>query len=189
MTGDQAPERVTQTEYAQLRGYSKSYVSKLKNQQRLVLDDDGLVLVAQTDAVVAALRDPTRGGDRTGKRRRREAPAAPVAAPAANRGPAGDGELSYTDAARQEKIERTRLLQLEIAEKAGAMVPRAMVDAEAFRRGRHGVEALMAIKDRLSARLAVETDPAKIEVMLDAELRRVAEIIASGEGLPVGEGA
>ncbi|AOH36869.1 hypothetical protein BGP89_11315 [Luteimonas sp. JM171] len=183
MTADQVPERVTQTGYAQLRGYAKSYVTKLKNQQRLVLDEDGLVLVAQTDAVIAALRDPTRGGDRTGKRRRREAPAAPAAAPATNGQPAGDGELSYTDAARQEKIERTRLLQLEIAEKAGALVPREQVDAEMFRRGRHGVEALMSIKDRLSARLAVESDVHKIEAMLDVELRRVAKIIASGEAL------
>lgn len=187
---DQAPLAVTQKEYAELRGYTPQYVSKLKKQQRLVLDASGLVLVAQSDAVIAAMRDPTRGGDRTGKRRRQDqAPAAPAAAPAAKGQPSGEGELSYTDAARQEKIERTRLLQLEIAEKAGALVPRAEVEAEAFRRGRHGVEALMSIKDRLSTRLAVESDPIKIEAMLDAELRRVAEIIASGEGLALKDAA
>lgn len=184
-----AADRLTQVEYAQLRGYSPQYVSKLKKQQRLVLDADGLVLVAQTDAVIAALRDPARGGDRTGKRAREQAAPAPAADAGAARareglapatGGAAADRQTYAEAATQEKLERTRLLQLEIAEKSGQLLRRDQVEAEAFRRGRQALEALMAMKDRLCGRLAAETDPLKVEAMLDDEIRRAARIIASG---------
>lgn len=53
-------EKVTQAEYARRRGLSKSYITKLKADGRLVLSADGLVVVDETDALIAETADHTR---------------------------------------------------------------------------------------------------------------------------------
>jgi phage terminase Nu1 subunit (DNA packaging protein) len=51
---------VNQAEFARLQGWSKSYVTKLKGEGRLVMSPDGLVDVAATRAKIAATADPNR---------------------------------------------------------------------------------------------------------------------------------
>lgn len=191
MTGE--PERCSKAEYARLRGVSDSYVSKLHHKHRLVLDARGLVIVKSTDTLVAASRDPTRGGDRTGKHARRDAERAaapsPTAAPAEPQtsGPAGaapqtQGDpdaMTLTEAARAEKIERTRSLRLDNAVKAGELVRKDAVEAEAFRCARQAQELLMALRDRLVPLLAAESDEHAIGTLLDAEFRHVLAVIAA----------
>jgi hypothetical protein len=87
--------------------------------------------------------------------------------------------MSLTDVVRAEKIERWRLLQLEVAEQAGQLVRRDVVDAETFRRTRQAQELFMALRERLVPLLAVENDERAIDVLLDAEFRQVLSILAS----------
>jgi transcriptional regulator with XRE-family HTH domain len=47
-----AASKLSQADFARLQGWSKSYVSKLKKESRLVLDDAGLVDVAPTLALI-----------------------------------------------------------------------------------------------------------------------------------------
>jgi len=46
-------EVMTQAEYAAARGWSKAYVTKLKQQGRLVMTDDGRVRTAESDKLIA----------------------------------------------------------------------------------------------------------------------------------------
>jgi len=177
------PERCSKAAYARLRGISRSYVSRLGHKHRLVLDERGLVVVASTDALVRAVRDPTRGGDRSGKNTGALAAAcpehtAPIPAGATPTLQGGDlNSMSLTEATRAQKIEQTRLLQLDVAERSGQLVRRDVVEAETFRRARQAQEALMAMRERLAPLLAIESNEHAIENLLDAELRQVIAII------------
>jgi hypothetical protein len=189
------PARVSKSEYARMRGVSSSYVSKLHRQNRLVVDDRGLVIVQMTDTLVQATRDPARGGDRTGKRSERVAHEAQAtgnsAAPSAGAGPMASPQsesMSLSEAARSEKIERTRKLRLEVAEQAGQLLRRDAVEAETFKRARQGQEALMALKDRLPPLLASETDERAIDALLDVEFRHVIAVL-TGSKSPLQEAA
>lgn len=51
---------LTKSEFAARRGWSKSYVSKLASQDRLVLTDDGKVDVEATEALLVESADPSK---------------------------------------------------------------------------------------------------------------------------------
>ena len=51
---------ISKTEFAARRGWAKSYVSKLANQDRLVLTDDGKVELEATEALLAESADPSK---------------------------------------------------------------------------------------------------------------------------------
>ena len=87
--------------------------------------------------------------------------------------------MSLADATRREKLERIRALQLQNAERGGALVRRDAVEAEAFSRGRQAQELLMALRDRLPPLLAQESDARAISELLDAEFRHVIAVIAA----------
>jgi hypothetical protein len=171
---------MTVTEYAGHRGVSQPLISRWKSQGRLVLDSSGRILVRASDLVLDQDMHPTKGG-RSGSRAASEPVAAP-APPSDERDPKGEGdELSLANAARLEKVQKVRLLHMEIEEKAGNLVSRADVERTAFDLARRGQEALMGIADRLSPQLAAESDPHRVHVLLSDELRRVCELIASLE--------
>lgn len=52
---------MTQSEYARLRGFSDSYVSKLKRQGRIVFSRPGFVNVDATNRLIENTRAPARG--------------------------------------------------------------------------------------------------------------------------------
>ena len=150
------------------------------------------MIVERSKALITATRKSvTRGGDQTGKRARLAAeraaatdaaasplssaePSASVPAGAAPAASARSGEpLSLADAARAEKIERTRKLLIENATAAGLLVRRADVDAEVFKRTRQAQESLLAMKDRLVPLLAIEANEQAIDALLERELRHV----------------
>jgi hypothetical protein len=172
---------MTVTEYALHRGVSQPLISRWKKEGRLVLDSTGRILVRATDLVLGKDMHPTKGG-RSGSRAASDPSPPPpsTAAPDADGQGSGD-ELSLANAARLEKVQKVRLLHMEIEEKAGNLVSRSDVERTAFDLARRGQEALMGIADRLSPQLAAEADPHRVHVMLSDELRRVCELIASLE--------
>jgi hypothetical protein len=173
---------MTVTEYAGHRGVSQPLISRWKSQGRLVLDSSGRILVRASDLVLDQDMHPTKGG-RAGSRAASE-PAAPSPSAAGSDDRPGQGEgdeLSLANAARLEKVQKVRLLHMEIEEKAGNLVSRSDVERTAFDLARRGQEALMGIADRLSPQLAAESDPHRVHVLLSDELRRVCELIASLE--------
>lgn len=51
---------ISKTEFAAQRGWAKSYVSKLANQEQLVLTEDGKVELEATEALLAKSADPSK---------------------------------------------------------------------------------------------------------------------------------
>jgi hypothetical protein len=180
--------RMSLAEYARARGYSGSYVSRLKRKHRLVVDERGLVVVDSSDRLIAATRDPSRGGDRTGKRAARLAAivAAPTQAGATPLGNASGSSAEpaalsqFADSKLAESRERTALLRLDRMEREGSLVDRAEVDRAVRGLARAALEALLSISDRLSAQLAAESDPDKVRALIDAEARHIADALSRG---------
>ena len=81
---------------------------------------------------------------------------------------------------RTEKV-RAQLLELELAEKSGALINVDQVRQATFEKARIARDAIMAIPGRLSSQLAAETDAARVHDLLTVELRRVCGELAAGE--------
>lgn len=156
--GQGQSEAVSQSEYARQRGISEAMVSKYKTSGRLVLDAYGRVLVQESDALLADVLDPLRGGNRNGS--------------------AGQDKVSYLAAKTEEARARAAKASMEAELMAGSLVRVAEVEAQVFALARGAQEMLMALPDRMSPLLAVETDPAQVHVLLTDELRRVCQAIA-----------
>lgn len=160
--------RMTVTQYAAHRQVDHALVSRWKSGGRLVLDSDGKILVRASDAVLSQELDRQRGGKGGG-------PGAEAAGKRATEIASGG---SLAEATRDEKVKRSRLLELEIAEREGALVSADEVRAEA-QRVAHGLRGeLMAIADRLADPLAAETDSTRIHAMLMTEFRKLAGLLA-----------
>ena len=166
----------TTGQFADLHGWSDSYVRRLKREGKLVLDGDRIV-VAASNAKLGRILDPARGGDRTGKSQGR---AMPTAAEAYCPTPRGGGSASdYNLEAARERRAKAQLAELELMEKTGELVPAQEVDRMVFGMARAGREAIMAMADRLSTQLAAESDAAAVHALLTAEARKVCEHLAA----------
>jgi hypothetical protein len=198
VTGNGELLLLTQAQYASARGWVKSYATKLKAKGLLVMVGN-LVDVAASDARIALYRDPARGGDRSvppsagsnvaaalpasvdpaAPRSSLVAPAPDVAAGAGSDGTAGAG-MSYQEAARRERMAKARLAELELAEAAGDLLRKDVVQRVWFSLARQAQQKLRTVKYRLSNQLATESDPQRIAAMLDAELVQVInELVAA----------
>lgn len=74
--------------------------------------------------------------------------------------------------------------ELDLQQRRGLLVVAVDVRRTAHDVARQAREMLTGIPDRLATQLAVESDPAKVHAMLDAEILRVCEALANPAGLP-----
>lgn len=161
---------MTVPEYAAHRGCSDSYVRRLRREARLVLDEDGLIDVAKSDAMLDNSTDPLRGGNRSGKGdqelpRDDQAAAARVAT----------GDVSLREAMRRERLARARLAELELGEESGDLIRKPAAARDVFTLARQAMERLQALPSLLRGRMAAEGDPAACEALLRAEVDKVCE--------------
>lgn len=183
------PDTLSQKEFAVLLGISPPMVTKHKQAGRLVMDraNPKLVRVAESIAAINAWKDPARGGDRTGKTATDQPLLAPPpgAMPAAVAvEPAGHGadadRLNYNVQAARHKLAEAQRSELMLAREAGELVSKADRDSAEFGRARAAREAVMSIADRISVRVAAETDAHKCHGIIEAECRRVCDMLATG---------
>lgn len=176
---------MTVAEYAAHRRCSDSYVRRLKREGRLVLDPQGRIDVARSDAKLADTTDPLRGGDRTGKTdqelRDGDLPTATVAG----------GDISLREAVRRERLARARMAELELGEESGDLIRKRAAARDVFTMARQAMERLQSLPSLLRGRLAAESEPAACEALLRteidkvcADMRKAAEAMAAA---PQGE--
>ena len=166
---------LSRTEYAASKGWSRQYVGKLVQQERLVLTLDGKVDVEASEQYLAMTSDPARS---------KSSSKIPLVI-----GSSEDGfEISPTSfgaipkAAPDYQKARTRLVlaQAEMAESEllkenGALVERSIVDEAAFASGRLTRDLLMGLPPKLAPVLSAMTNTWDIEKHLAAELRQALE--------------
>lgn len=83
-----------------------------------------------------------------------------------------DAQMAYTN-------ERTRKAWLENQQKEGRLVDRSVVAKEAFEADRIIREGLFNMSARISGKLAAETDPARLAILLDAAVRECLTMTAN----------
>jgi len=143
-------ELVSQAEFARRMGWTRQYVSKLAKAGRLVMVGN-LVDVAASMAAVQAGADPARQLD------------APKPVPA--------GEMSFAQARAQRERANAQLAELELGERRGALLPRDMVEREAFERARGLRDRILMVPALIADELAALTDGPEIRRKLDGALR------------------
>jgi len=158
---------MTQAEFARRRGVSRATVTEYKQKGLLVMTDDGRVDASASEERLSASLDPSRGGDRTGVKKKPSAP---------QKG--ADGRFM---AARTEELEAKAARQRMLLEKeAGRLVEKELVQHAAFTLARAAQEALVAIPDRLASVLAAEADAGQVHKLLSEEIRRVCNELSKG---------
>ena len=157
MTDSQIPKYLNQAEYARYRGVARKTVTEYKHRGLLVLNENGKVDVAASDANLDAVLDEVVGGDRTN--------------PAV-------GANAYMEAKTREMRARAARQELETRRRAGELLDRKAVERAAFTLARQTQEAVIAVADRLASVLAAESDAAKVHEMLSDELRSVMNDMA-----------
>lgn len=181
---------ISKSAFAKVYGCAQSYVTKLKDLNRLVLSEDGkLVNVEASLRLIEATGDPSKLGVRErweAYRNGQSLESLPAATPSEPAPPAGDKKAKAADSApsayhqartdkeqieAQLKLIELRKLQGQIAEIAP--IVRAVHDTHVAARS-----ALLQMPDRLAQMLAPETDPAKVHELLRMECERVCEVMA-----------
>lgn len=167
---------LSKSEFADSRGWSRAYVSKLAKQERLVLTEAGKVDVEATLDLLSASADPSKAGvaDRH-QRDRAEKGVHSLVTPGA---PASPG-LSAGDGYQKARAHREHYLALlaedEFLKGRGDLVVRAAVDRAAFASARTLRDLLLGLPAQLAGELVAITDPWDMERRLTEALRRVLE--------------
>jgi hypothetical protein len=170
---------LSKSEFAASQGWSPSYVTKLKDQARLVLSADGKKVNLQaTLALLQKTTDPGKesvrmhhAAERTekhvGVHARHDAPSEDVPGGTASANP------KYWEAKANREDNLAQLAQLELAKKRGDLVDRQRVETVAFASGRMLRDAMLGLPTQLAPELATMTDAFQIEVKMREALRKV----------------
>lgn len=160
-----APRAVTLRQFARILDVRPSYVTALKDAGRLVLDDDGRVLVDATQQLLRDTADPAKDGVRA-----RHA-AARAAAQGAGEAPAGEGEDDAAPAPGEPPSSDARRKAKALADAAEADARKKLRD-EAVELGTllHVDDVTAAVREAAATlRAALENLPTRLAPLLAAE--------------------
>ncbi|MBX8475394.1 terminase small subunit [Pseudomonas cichorii] len=169
---------ISKSEFAARRGWSKSYVSKLASQHRLVLTPDGKVDLEATEALLAESADPSKAAVAARHEEARVAsgvyaeilPGAETpAVPQPTKGP------DFQKARAHREFYLAQLAEAEFHKVQGNLVEREAVTTAAYNAGRMVRDLMFGLAPQLAAKLATMSDPWEIEKHLTGEFRRVFE--------------
>ena len=169
---------LTKSKFAEHQGWSPSYITKLRDQGRLVLDETNkLVDVPATLARLQRTEDPgkecirqhhaaARTDKHVGAHIRHDAPAG-------DEPPANGSDPKYWDNKSRREGALAELAELELAKRRGDLVDRERVETMAFSAGRMLRDAVLGLPTQLAPELSTMTDAFQIEVKLRDALRQV----------------
>ncbi|MGH8345621.1 MAG: terminase small subunit [Pseudomonas sp.] len=165
---------LTRKEYGELKGWSRQHISKLVQNERLVLNDIGLIDVAASEQLLAMTSDPSKAGVVARHEQQRF-----------QRGvPTSGEELSPLMAGREPDFQKARAMrehylalqeQTNFHTQQGTLVERKAVEDAAYSAGRLVRDQLLGLPPRLSPEIAGMTDPWQIERLLTAAIRQALE--------------
>lgn len=160
-------QRVSQAQYARLRGFSRAYVNRLVRDGVILQVHGKQVDVAQADAALAARREPAR------PLRRKNAEAHMTAEERHHR------ERYLQARAKREQI-RAEMAELKYRVMTGELVKAEPVFQNVALQARAFRDALLNIPARLGAQIAAESDPRRIEAMLRKECETALDAFCHG---------
>jgi len=89
--------------------------------------------------------------------------------------------MTLGEAERKEKVFKAQISELKYLEQSGKLVDVEKVKTQAFDTGRKVRNNILNIPNRIAHELAAETDPHKVENILNAELTKALEELSTGE--------
>ncbi|MCA4074599.1 terminase small subunit [Pseudomonas kurunegalensis] len=180
---------LTKSEFAARRGWSKSYVSKLANQDRLVLTADGKVDVEATETLLAESADPSKAAVAARHEENRverdvrthlqpigDTPAVQPPAPQPGKGP------DFQKARAHREYYLAQLAEAEFNKVQGSLVERKAVEDAAFAAGRTLRDLVFGLAPQLAAELTGMSDSWEIEKHLAGAFRQVFDDAAKMSG-------
>ncbi|ERL02608.1 hypothetical protein O999_18610 [Pseudomonas putida LF54] len=180
---------LTKSEFAARRGWSKSYVSKLASQDRLVLADDGKVDVVATEALLAESADPSKAAvaarheenrvERDVRSHLQPGGDTPAVQPMVQQ--PGKG-LDFQKARAHREFFLAQLAEAEFNKVQGNLVERKAVEDAAFSAGRTLRDLMFGLAPQLAAELTGMSDSWEIEKHLTGAFRQVFEDAAKMSG-------
>lgn len=171
---------LTKSEFAARRGWAKSYVSKLANQERLVLTDDGKVDVEATEALLAESADPSKAPvaarheenrlERESRDLLRPADETPSVGQLA---PLSGAERSFQKSKAHREYFLAQQEETNFYKLQGSLVERQSVEDAAYAAGRMVRDLMLGLAPQLAPEIAAMSDPWLIEKHLTGAFRRV----------------
>lgn len=161
---------VSKSDYAKLRGWKPSYVTKI-SRKGLTVEVDGKIDVAATDRRLAEAKDPARDPFR--KKGKAMTPKSPRKA----KGKSGEvtEDSTYHEARTERERWKAKASKLEYGRMEGKLVDVDQVRTEGFSQGRKVRDVIMNVPDRVSSILAAETDTRRVCDILRKALREAIE--------------
>jgi hypothetical protein len=176
---------ISKTEFAARRGWAKSYVSKLANQDRLVLTANGKIDLEATEALLDKTSDPSKAAvaDRHQQERIQRdvySQLSPLTEPFSTAAlpqliPVDGKHPDYQKSRALREHNMAKLAEIELGKAQGSLVSREAVETGAYDAGRLLRDQLFGPLPQLSYDLAAMTDPWQIEKHLTATIRRTLE--------------
>jgi hypothetical protein len=171
---------VGKLEFAKRIQRDPALVTRWRKAGKLVMSADGKrVCVRESLARLQLSLDPARGGHRgaSGSASRDIASPASPAARIADPAPAM-GDLNYQREAARDKRASAQQRELELAKSAGELVEVAAVQHRIADHARAALDFLAARRRRLAPTLALESDPRKVEALLEQSDREFAAAVS-----------
>lgn len=180
------PTYLSKSAFAARIGRAPSYITWLKNNNRLVLSPDGkLVDVQASEALIRDTADPSKAAvaDRHQQDRiqrdvysQLSTQTEPTSTAAPPQVLSGDGKLPDFQKARAlREHNMAKLAEIELGKAQGSLVSKEAVETGAYNAGRLLRDQLFGPLPQLSHDLAAMTDPWLIEKHLTATFRRTLE--------------
>lgn len=170
---------LSKSEFADSRGWSRPYVSKLARLGRLILTGDGKVDVEATDALLVETADPSKAGvaDRHQRDRAEKGVHALVSstAPPTLPTPSGAPGDGYQKARAHREHYLALLAEDEYIKQHGMLAEVPAIENAAFATGRMLRDLLLGLPKQISPELAALSDPWEVERLLTSCLRRTLE--------------
>ncbi|OAI93538.1 hypothetical protein [Pseudomonas putida] len=171
---------LSKSEFAARRGWSKSYVSKLASQDRLVLTADGKVDVEVTEELLAQSADPSKASvaarheenriERDVRSHLQPGGDTPAVQPPEL---ATGGAHNFQKAKAHREFYLAQLAEAEFHKVQGNLVERKAVEDAAYSAGRMLRDRFFGLAPQLAAEVAGMSDPWDIEKHLAGAFRRV----------------
>lgn len=178
-----APQRATKAALARELGVSRQAVGDLVKRGILTEDRDGLIDI---ELAKLALANRIRPSAKTAASLGQESNSAPLATAGENKDKTADDGVvtSYHVAKTLNEAAQARMNQLKLREMQGELIRLDAVESAWSQALSATREHLLQVRARLAPMLAQETDPFKIEQLLDAEHSQALQHMAAASLQP-----
>ncbi len=166
---------LSRSEFAKLKGWHPSTVTRFAHAGKIVFSRDGRVDVEATEALLSGPTTPQ--GEAQKQRHARDRALNDGAEPKVS-AYATEAQINLQQSRAQAEAHRAALLKIELDEKCGRLGDVEAMKQLAYKVSRATLAALLNLPHRLDPILAAESDPGVRFDLWDREIRAAAEEIA-----------